>query len=162
VNFRYTAAGRDGDGEAGRLGSPLEGDAARDLAARPRPPVVGVKIPVLSFKEAPRSDWQSWLLVRRDEAGPALTLLRGALPQRKTIQVKGGRPMSLPDTGYDWDGLVLDDALQLVREDFEIFLARERMVPAAPAAVPAGLFPLGSAGQRQDQRCQGDGGPPAH
>jgi hypothetical protein len=88
-------------------------------------PIVAVRIPYVSFDQGPRADVRSWLMVRRDEAGPALTFLRHALPQRKTIQMMGGHPMPLEDTGYDWDRLVLDDGLQVVRRDFETFLARE-------------------------------------
>jgi hypothetical protein len=87
-------------------------------------PVVGVRIPFISFREGPRSEMQYWVIVRRDEAGPALTLLRGALPQRKMIEVIGGHPLRL-ETGYDWDRLVRDDGLELVCRDFEAFLARE-------------------------------------
>ena len=99
---------------------------------------------------------------RRDEVAPALTLLRGALPHRKAIHVIGGAPMTLPETGYAWDRLVLDDALQLSPAGLRDVSHAGGVVSAPSPALPARLFPLRPTGQRQDQRHPSDGRPSAH
>jgi hypothetical protein len=90
-------------------------------------PIVTVSIPFASYQQGLVGEMRSWLLVRHDEAAAVLSLLRTALDARyKAIQILAGDAVPLPRDGYDWSSVVLDpEVRQLLRDDFEAFLARE-------------------------------------
>jgi ATP-dependent 26S proteasome regulatory subunit len=86
--------------------------------------LVSVNIPYVSYLEKGSMHWRQWVIVNRSEAAKNLNLLRPVEPPRR-ITVVGGRDIRLPDNGYDWDSVVMDQSVRSLREDFETFWESE-------------------------------------
>ncbi len=86
--------------------------------------VVSANIPFVSGLEG-RVRWRQCVIANRREAATNLNLLRQIEPRRRKINVVGGNDVPLPEKGYNWDSVVLEQALGSVREDFETFWESE-------------------------------------
>jgi ATPase family associated with various cellular activities (AAA) len=87
--------------------------------------VVSANIPSVSFGEKAETSWSQWIVVNRREAAMCLNLLRQIEPPR-VITMVGGRDISLPVDGYNWESVLLDpDLNELLREDYETFWQSE-------------------------------------
>ncbi|MFB3779479.1 MAG: AAA family ATPase [Bryobacteraceae bacterium] len=87
--------------------------------------VVSIDIPYVSFIEKGAITWRQWVIVNRREAATCLNQLRRLEPPRR-ITVVGGRDIPLPENGYNWDSVLLDQDLNgTLREDYETFWESE-------------------------------------
>jgi ATP-dependent 26S proteasome regulatory subunit len=82
--------------------------------------LVSANIPYVSYIEKGALYWKQWVIVNRTEAAASLNLLRQIEPPRR-ITVVGGRDISLPEKGYNWDSVVLEPSIRSIRDDFETF-----------------------------------------
>jgi hypothetical protein len=89
--------------------------------------VIAVSIPYVSFQDGVRHNWREWLVVNREEAAAALSLLCEVLSDPpKSVVVIGGNNIPLPANDSGWDSLVLDSQIaNFVKRDFEFFLEQE-------------------------------------
>ena len=83
--------------------------------------IVTVNIPYVSYIEKGALSWKQWTIVNRREAALCLRLLR-EVERPRNITVIGGHDIPLPESGYNWDSVLLDPSLnEMVRDDYETF-----------------------------------------
>ncbi|PYS07577.1 MAG: hypothetical protein DMG17_30445, partial [Acidobacteria bacterium] len=83
--------------------------------------IVTVNIPYVSYIEKGALSWKQWTIVNRREAALCLHLLR-QVERPRNITVIGGQDIPLPESGYNWDSVLLDPSLnEMVRDDYETF-----------------------------------------